>query len=157
MRSHLAGSPVSNPVASIALTYRATDIQESFAAGAASMFLEIIRGLNEPPSVRGTDTIVPANVGRIQGSRVKDMVVVELEGYIFGAQGATELSTFRTKVTTFRALFDPTVSGSLVATLEDASTKTLTLARTTSVLWAQLSPASAKVNVQLESTSGDWT
>jgi hypothetical protein len=148
---------VANAAAVIGLTYRATDVQNTFAAGAAAIFLEIKRGLNEPPTVRGTDVIVPSLAGRIQGSRVKDMVKVELEGFVQGAQGATERSSFRTKVIAFRALFDPTISGSLVATLEDASTKTLTLARTTSVLWDQTEPGMARVNVELESTAGDWT
>lgn len=148
---------MANPAAVIALTYRATDIQNSFATGASFIFLEIIRGLNEPPSVRGSDVVIPSKVGRLQGSRVKDMVTVELEGIIGGAQGVTELSSFRTKAAAFRALFDPTISGSLVATLEDASTKTLTLARTTNVLWEQLNPTLARVNVQLESTAGDWS
>jgi hypothetical protein len=148
---------MANPAAVIGLTYRATDIQNSFAAGAAAIFLEIKKGLNEPPTVRGTDTIVPGLAGRLQGTRVKDMVKVELEGLVVGAQGVTERSSFRTKVTAFRALFDPTISGSLVATLEDATTKTLTLARTTSVLWDQIQPGLARVNVELESTAGDWT
>lgn len=147
---------MSNAAATIALTYRATDIQEAFAGGTSGMFLELMQGLNEPPGVRGADVIVPSKVGRIQGTRVKDMVTVILEGIVWGAQGATELSSYRVKVTAFRALFDPTVSGSLVATLEDASTKTLTLARTTSVMWDPLGASIARVNVQLESTVGDW-
>lgn len=148
---------MTNAAATIGLTYGGTDIQEAFAGGAAAMILELVRGLSEPPSVRGVDIIVPSKVGRLQGTRVKDMVTVELDGLIIGASGATELSSFRVKAAAFRTLFDPTVARTLVATLEDASTRTLTLARTTSVLWNLLGPSVARVNVVLESTVGDWT
>jgi len=146
---------MSNAVATIGLTYRATDIQEAFGASAA-MFLQIVRGYNEPADVRGSDVIVPAKVGRIQGTRVKDRRVVELEGFIFGAAGATELTTFRAKMNTFSALFDKTIAGSLVATLEDATTKTLTNARTIDIQYDQISPGACRVNVQLESPTPDW-
>ena len=148
---------MTNAVAVIALTYRGTDIQEAFGASGA-MFLEIVRGLNEPAAVRGSDIIVPGKTGRLQGSRQKDLRTVELEGILWGATGATERTTYRTKVATFQALFDPTIAGALVATLEDGTTtKTLANTRTLSVAWDHIAPGAARVNVLLESTAPDWT
>ncbi|MFZ0324742.1 MAG: fibronectin type III domain-containing protein [Actinomycetes bacterium] len=147
---------MANAVATIGLTYRGTDVQEAF-NGSAAIFLEIVRGLNEHPSVRGMDLTVPGRVGRIQGTRVKDMRLVELRGIVMGATGATELTTFRTKVLAFQTLFDPTLSGSLIATLEDGSTLTLTNVRTLNLVWDEIAPAFARVSVELETSSPNWT
>lgn len=146
---------MTNATAVIALTYRGTDIQEAF-SDSAWMYLEIVKGWNEPASVRGTDLIVPSLAGRLVGTRVKDIVSVQLEGLVVGATGATAVSTYLAKVVTFRALFDPTLTGSIVATPTGAAAKTLTNCRTMSVAWDPISAYAARVNVLLESTSPDW-
>lgn len=145
---------MTNAVATIGLTYRGVDIQEAF-GNSSAIFLELISGLNETPIVRGNDVIVPQRAGRIQGTRIRDMLQIELRGIVMGATGATELTSYRTKVAAFRALFDPTKSGNLVATLEDASTVVLGHTRSVNTIWDQTNPGFARVSVQLESTD-DW-
>lgn len=72
---------MSNPVATIGLTYGGTDIQQN----PIGIFLEIVRGLSESPSVRGTDTIVPALAGRIARNRMSDVLRIELVGLVAGS------------------------------------------------------------------------
>ena len=52
---------MTSPVATIALSYDNVDLQESD----LGIFLQIVRGLNEVPDVRGKDWIVPSTAGRI--------------------------------------------------------------------------------------------
>jgi hypothetical protein len=140
----------------IGLTYGGTDVQDLAGNG---IFLYLKRGYNEPATVRGADVIVPGRIGRIPGVRVKDSRSIVLEGLVtgVGTTAALELSSFRSRWTTFAALFDLTTYRALVATLEDASTKTIQ-ARTLNIAVDQAqSPMMALVSVELEATSPDWT
>jgi len=71
---------MTNAVAVIGLTYDGTDLQ----AADFGVFLELVRGLNEPPAVRGVDLIVPSRAGRIVRNRVADALTIELRGYVMG-------------------------------------------------------------------------
>jgi hypothetical protein len=150
---------VANALAVIGLTYGGTDIQNS----SIGTFLEIRRGLNEIPEVRGIDTIIPSAVGRRLRNRVKDRRIIELFGYVAGTGSgeAAQRSSFRTQVAALKALFDPTVSRSLVATLENGGTGTIA-ARTLTMIWGDawsedLSPSFASVSIELESVAPEWT
>lgn len=147
---------MTNAVATIALNWRGTDIQEPF-GDAAYMFLEIVRGYFEPSSVRGSDIVVPARVGRLAGVRIRDVRQPVLQGIVCGAVGATAGTTFRAKVDTIMALFDPTVSGTLVATPAGGAARTLASCRTTSILWDDITPDYSRVNIELESIAPEWT
>ena len=143
---------MTNAVAVIGLTFGGTDIQQD----PFGIFLEIVHGLNEVPSVRGVDTIVPGLAGRIARNRVTDVLLIELQGLVagLGTDEAAQREDFRDLVATFRALFDPTVIAALVATLEDGGTSTIA-ARTLNIIWEQIVPSMARVNIQLEAVS-DW-
>jgi hypothetical protein len=144
---------MTNALAPIGLTYNGTDIQQS----TIGIFLEIIRGLNEGPSVRGTDTVVPSLPGRIARNRVRDVIALELEGVVMGSGSvyADQIEDFRGLVNTLHALFDPTaMPADLVASLENGSTATIA-ARTLNILWDQDTPLSARVNIALEAVE-DW-
>ena len=147
---------MTNAVAVIALTYDATDVQ----ASDFGIFLEIVRGLNETPEVRGTDTVVPGRAGRIARNRVADRLPIELRGIVMG-NGSTEADQrddFRTNVLALRALFSPARTPTdLVATLEDGSTATIS-ARPLNIVWDEQVPSlSANVSVELESVDPDWS
>lgn len=147
---------MSNPAATIGLTFGGTDLQQA----TIGIFLELVRGLNETAEVRGTDTIVPSLAGRIARNRVGDTRRIELRGLVAGT-GATEAlqqSSFFTLVATIRALFSPTASAaSLVATLPNGTTATI-LARTLpTMLWDQELPSLARVTIELESVAPNWT
>jgi len=148
---------MSSPLAVIGLTYGGTDVQDSD----YGVFLELVRGLSEAASVRGTDTIVPGLAGRIVRDRMLDGLRIELQGYVMGA-GPIVAGTpptgaradFRTNAKAVRTLFDPTTSAALVATLEDGTTATVA-ARTLSSVWDQVTPELARVSIELEAVA-DW-
>lgn len=71
---------MSNPAAVIGLTFGGTDVQQQ----PIGIFLELVRGFGEGPSVRGTDTVVPGLVGRIARNRVADTWRIELRGMVAG-------------------------------------------------------------------------
>ena len=146
---------MSSAAAVIGLTYRGSDIQLT-----GSIFLEIVRGLNEPIEVRGVDLIVPSRAGQIVRNRVGHRKGIELRGWIRGV-GATDedddRAAFAATRTTFLALFDPNLDpGALIATLEDGSQKTID-ARTLNAIPNQIVPTFVEMSVELESVDPDWT
>lgn len=146
---------MTNAAAVIGLDYGGTDLQED----PFGIFLEVIHGLNESPAVRGVDVTVPGRDGQVVGSRVVHVTAIELEGYVAG-QGSDESAQradFAAMRTTLKALFDPTTSATLTATLEDGATATITArALGNGLLWAQVTPACARLNVTLESVDPEW-
>lgn len=147
---------MSNDAAVIGLTFDGVDIQRlDF-----SLFLEVVKGLNEGARVRGIDTVVPALGGRIARNRVSDGFIIGLEGYVSGnGTGETQQrKRFADRRAEVRALFDPTAAPvELVAELEDGTTLTC-LARTLpSMIWDQIVPSMARLSMELESADADWT
>lgn len=148
---------MSTSVAVIALTYDGTDIQ----LADLSILLQIVRGLNEPPSVRGIDTTVPALAGRVEGNRINDIVDIELRGHITFDPAQTVLAnarlSFRAKAKAMRLLFASNrARANLVATLEDGSTATISARPMPGVIWTETIPGEyAEVSYPLEGY-GDW-
>lgn len=146
---------MTSSVAVIALTVNGTDVQQD----PMGIFLELVRGLNEPPRVRGVDTIVPGLAGRIARNRVSDGFTLELRGFVAGNgdDEAEQRADFRVLVNAFRALFDPTADPvEVVATLEDGSTATCTARALPTAVWDQVMPALARASVEMESLDADW-
>ena len=144
-----------NAVAVVALTFRGVDIQR----GDFGLFLEIVRGLNELPEVRGKDTVIPGLAGRMYRNRVVDRLPVELRGMVVGngANETAQRSDLRTNMDFTRALFDPTLApGPLVATLENGATRTIE-ARALNLLTQQRVPTMYDVSVELESVAFSLT
>ena len=144
---------MTNAAAAIALTYDGTDLQED----PFGVFLEIERGLNEPAEVRGIDVVIPHASGQTAGSRLGHRRLIELRGYVLG-QGADESaqrSDFAAMREALRALFDPTTTKVLSATLEDGATATIN-ARTLNAAWVKIGPAYFSVSIELESVDPDW-
>jgi hypothetical protein len=140
---------VTNFAAVIGLSFDSTDIQQN----PIGIFLEIKRGLYEGPEVRGEDTVVPARTGRIARNRMADRWVIELEGYVSGL-GSTEDAQrehFLDLADIIGALFDPTaMPATLQAEMQDGGTRTIEARTLPTVLWNQVVPSMAKVNIQLE-------
>lgn len=146
---------MTNPVAVIALTVDGTDVQ----AANFGIFLEIVKGLNESPSVRGQDTIIPGLAGRIARSRVADTLMLELRGIVTGDRDAEagEDADFRTNCLAARALFAPTKSPvAVVATLEDGSTATINARPLPGAIWNYPMRCVAEVSFPMESVDPDW-
>lgn len=146
---------MTNAVAVIGLTFDATDIQQD----PIGIFLEIIHGLNESPSVRGVDTVIPSMIGRVARNRKADTWRIELHGYVagIGDTEAAQREDFRDLVATLKTLFDPTADPvALVATLEDGGTMTIMARALPTPLWNQIVPSIAEVSYELEAVE-DWT
>lgn len=146
-----------NAVAVIGLTFRAADLQRSD----FSVFLEIIKGLNDLPSVRGTDVVVPGLTGRIVRNRVADKRDIVLSGFVRGVGGSptesSDRAAFRVVMDEMRTLFDPTLTpGDLIATLENGSTARIA-ARTLNLIEDNQLPTLSKINVELESVAPNWS
>ncbi len=145
---------MSSPAAVVALSYDGSDLQIED----LSIFLEIAHGLNEPPQVRGSDTVVPALAGRVEGNRVNDVLPIELVGLVSPSADATtraeQLASFRTNALAVRALFatDRAVAD-LVATLEDGTVVAIS-ARPMNAIWNER-PIFATVSIELEGYD-DW-
>jgi hypothetical protein len=147
---------MSNAAAVIGLTFRSVDIQRAD----FSVFLEVKRGLNEIPEVRGQDTVVPGLAGRYFRNRVADRRTIELRGFVSGYDAtpseAADRRDFRHRVEELRDLFDPTLDpGTLAAALEDGGTATIE-ARATNVVWNQVAPSLHEVSVEMESVDPEW-
>lgn len=146
---------MTTPVAVVGLTYDGTDVQDAD----LGLFLEIVKGLNETPEVRGTDTTVPGLDGRIPRNRVTDRLAIELRGMLMatGMDESAQRSDFATMRQQVRMLFDPTkMPADLVAELEDGSTATISARPLPTLLWRQGPPGYAELSVELESVDPDW-
>lgn len=144
---------MSTAAAVIGLTYGGQDVQDL-----DGIFLEIIEGLGEGPTYRGTDTIVPAATGRTRRNRVKDQLIIELRGWVCGTgvDEAAMRSDFATNRKALLDLFDPTLGDQdLVAMLEDGSTATIAAMRRSPIVYSQVVPAYAGVSIELEAVE-DW-
>ncbi len=146
---------MTSTAAVIGLTFRGTDIQDI-----DGIFLEIVRGLIESLEARGTDLVIPSRAGQTVRNRVGHRLGIELRGWIRGV-GATDedddRADFAANRAIFRTLFDTTLApGSLVATLEDASTQSIS-ARTLNVISDPMVPTWVNVSIEMESVDPDWT
>ena len=147
---------MTSPVGAIALSYDGSDLQSSD----LQIFLQIVHGLNESPSVRGTDYVVPARAGRVEANRVNDVLPIVLEGHVRAdpsdATTSGSRSSFRTNVTALRTLFrNDRARADLVATLEDGTVWSIS-ARPMNTIWAEpVISEFATLSVELEGY-GDW-
>jgi len=147
---------MTSPVAVIGLTYDGTDIQ----ASNLSVFFQIRRGINEAPTVRGTDITVPALAGRIARNRIVDMLSIELVGQVTTDPAQTDpddaKASYRNNWQTVRALFatnrDP---AALVATLEDGTIQTIQARPLNITVPLEMPGWFAQVTIELEGY-GDW-
>lgn len=146
---------MTNPAAAVPLTYDGSDLQ----AANLTIFLEIRRGLNEVPSVRGRDTVVPVLAGRIARSRVVDVLAIELYGLICADPTISDpdlaAASYYANWASVRALFasdrDP---ANLVATVGLADQ--VISARPQNIITVREQPGVfAIVSIELEGL-GDW-
>lgn len=113
---------MTSPVATVGLLYDSVDLQRSD----LGIFCRIVKGLNETPTVRGTDTIIPSAAGRMEGLRVNDVLAIELECTVQADASETtadgQMASFRANQRTLRTLFAPDRGrAELIASLEDGT------------------------------------
>lgn len=126
-----------------------------------TVHLEIIRGLDELPSMRGADTVIPHLEGRVDRLWVADTLDVELEGFVQG-DGATEAlrrASFRTLMEELKVLFFPGIVGTLSGLGADGQTYILNDVKAISepLRWGpQDIPGYKVLNVLLVSNIPSW-
>jgi hypothetical protein len=140
----------------IALTYDGIDLQDYDGVG---WHFDITQGLNEAPSVRGVDVVVPSRDGRVIRPRRVDVLKIVLLGHVYGpgSDDASSQSLYRANVTTLRELFHPArVPGVVGVVLEDGAIMEIT-ARPLNTLWNEkMQSQYAVVSVELESVDPEW-
>lgn len=144
---------MTSPAAVVGLRYDGIDLQDDL-----QIFLEILRGLNEPPTVRGIDNTIPDRAGRSEMNRVNDIIAIELVGLISSDDtlptDAERLASYRANATFVRALFATNRErAALEADLEDGSTISIS-ARPMNAVW-QEHREHATVSIELEGYD-DW-
>lgn len=143
-------------IAPVGVLYDAEDLQPDD----LSIFLRFQKGLAETSTVRGTDSIVPALAGRIEGLRIKDLLKVELAGWVQPAATAStladQLASFQANRAYLRDLFSPDRGlAELIAVLEDGTLQTVQ-ARPLNMVFNEIIPSLyAEVSVELEAFD-DW-
>ena len=148
---------MTTPVAVVTLTYDAEDIQ----LADLSIFFRIVHGLNESPTVRGTDNIVPALAGRPEQLRINDVLPIELEGIVQSDGDLTDpdaqKSSFRANADFVRNLFRTNrARAQLTAQTEDGTVRFIDARPMPGMIWNTVIPGYlALVNITLEGYD-DW-
>jgi len=147
---------MSSPIAFVGLTFDSTDVQRSD----LSWFLWIEKGLDEMPSVRGEDTVVPGLGGRFEGTRVNDLLPIELRGQVTADPALTDMtarrSSWRDNMRDLRALFASNrTRAALVATLEDGSSLTIDARPLNLVVTRRIGSEYAFLSIEMEGYD-DW-
>lgn len=132
----------------------------SYQVPTTGIYLWISEGVNEMPSVRGVDVIVPALEGRVWRPRIKDVHKLVLTGWVWGI-GATDTdarAAFRANMDTIRADFSPDGDPqALEALFEDGSTRTLDARPVNILVNEPVASLFASVSIELVSVTPDWT
>lgn len=144
------------------LTYRGTELRRTD----GGLYFWITDGFDDEADVRGDDWIAPERAGRVEGNRVKDRRLIELQGYVIGvgANEAAMRTAYRARVDDLHAIFDPTAApGALVVHSPvmglASGTKSINARYLNSVWSYGVVTLHAKVSVQLECIDSppDWT
>jgi len=146
---------MTSPLATYPTVYAGTDVQHAD----LGIFLEIIRGLLESPTVRGRDVTVPGLAGRIEANRENDTLMILLEGVV-GPDAAdvtleAQLASYEVNRQAVRTLFaTKRARADLVVSLP-GSTATIS-ARPMNLIWKEIvQGVFAEVSIELEGYD-DW-
>lgn len=125
------------------------------------VWLELTRGIDELPAVRGADQLVPRSAGRIPRARVADHLSLELEGVVLGVPDFPDdpdgSISYRTKMLALRTLFDRTKEPWVLSgVLEDGSTATINVRTVEYVPITKVAGLASELKVALESVDPDW-
>jgi len=79
--------------------------------------LDIVQGIHEPASVRGTDFLAPAREGMYVGNRIRHIRTVLIEGYIRGLGSTLEerQESFHDTTATLAATWDRSLAMGVLA------------------------------------------
>jgi hypothetical protein len=128
-------------------------------AGMPRMLIGLVRGLDDAPEVRGSDTIIPGAAGRVPRTRVRDRWVIELAGPVggVGTTHAAQAADVRAALEELRTLFDPTRDpAALSVELEDGGTAVISARPVNLLLDEPVVPTMRRVSIELEAVEGPW-
>jgi hypothetical protein len=144
-------------ISTVGLEYAATDLQPSD----LSILFKVFRGLWESPSVRGTDTVIPAAEGRFEGNRVKDIQKIELRGWVRATPSVDSdiedaIDSYQASFIALRELFaNDRDRADLVATLRDGTLMSIAARPLNMVINEVIEGWFANVSIEMEGY-GDW-
>lgn len=119
----------------------------------------LVSGLDEGWQTRGENIVIPGSHGQTAGTRKRDYLLIEVEGFVagVGATPALQVADTRSRLTTLRAAFDRTKSpANLVVLLEDGTTATIACRATNMVMLDYPDPVYRPFSVELEAVGADW-
>ena len=147
---------MTSPVALVGLTFKGIDLQPSD----LQWFFEIERGLDEVPTVRGKDTIIPGLAGRFEQNRRNDTLSIVLKGWVRADPTIDDLedrrASYRVNMLAIRTLFAPDAArGELVALVEDGTSQEI-MARALNIVGGRYVGSEIRVlSIELEGYD-DW-
>lgn len=146
---------MTNPAATVPLTYDNTDVQ----LADFQIFLQIVSGLNESPTVRGKNVTVPGRAGTSHRAKVNATLPIELRGVVRADPALTDVTdakaSFRDNQRIVRELFDLRERRELAAELENGDVVTIQ-AEPQNLLWNEFATGfGAEVSIVLEGND-DW-
>lgn len=147
---------MTSPVALVGLTYADIDLQRSD----LQWFFEIERGIDEVPTVRGKDTVIPGAAGRFEQNRRNDTIQIVLRGFVQADPALTDTldrrASYRANMTTIRSLFaQDRLRAELAALLEDGATRTVSARPINIVGGREIASEFRELSIELEGYD-DW-
>lgn len=148
---------MTSELATIGLVWDGNDVQD----WPGGILIEIVKGVNETPSVRGADVIVPSREGRIEGNRKNDVLTIELSARIRAdvttTNNADAQASFRENMAQVREWFAPSRGRAvLIATLEDGTVQQISARPLPSMIWNEPVKSQLAIgSIELEAY-GDW-
>lgn len=122
--------------------------------------IELTKGVNESPAVRGEDDTVASRSGRVSYPRLADILALEGRGFVlgYGIDTDDQRATFRTLMGTLRALLaagklEPKI---LAGVLEDGATATINARVVDFDITERVASVAAEIKVAWESVDPDW-
>lgn len=148
---------MTHAAAPVGVEYDNIDLQQSD----LQWFFEIDRGLDEVPSVRGKDTVIPGLDGRFEQNRRNDTLSIVLRGFVQADPTLTDIdarrASYRANMQVIRELFQPTNGrADLVATLEDGSQQSISAVPLNIVAGTVIASEYRELSIELEGFD-DWT
>ena len=120
--------------------------------------IRLVSGYFENWAVRGTDTVIPSAGGRVARDRVRDVLPIELFGYVMGT-GATETAQradLEDAMATLRSLFDPEREPATLTITLASGSASITARPLSIMVGPDRIPSFREVSITLEAVGDDW-
>lgn len=83
-------------------------------------FVFVRGGLDDLPAVRGENVVLPSKPGQTWMPKVEDSMLVTLSGVVSGTPGAGARESYLSRMTTLRAIFNPSAEPFPIVVYPDA-------------------------------------